>query len=492
MIRLVERLFRAAESRPWTVALALSAPTWVALVRMLLERYLSFTERHLGRQPLPWFLHIAFFYLALLTSLGAVLSLFAKVDWRRAHNLVGMGLLLGTLPPLIDVVALGRGQFAYEYTPGLASIPWLLYRPPNVLPPGETTVLWLSIALMAAYTARTTRSAWRTALVGVVSYGMVLTHLVLAPTAIAVVARATELAPSEWRIVFFGAFALGGVLLAAGASWRFVARLPQAVLPALFVLVGAQLAGAWSGAVWLVVAHFFLAGVGFAIANDWYDRKEDVAQGRAPSPVDGDLAGFITVVPAAMALNLVAFRAEAGVALIGFAIVSHAYHADPLRLKCVFPLSYKTEGLLGGLAAVAGASVVSQSLSASTLWALLVVALGTPVALVFKDWKDVEGDAAAGVRTAFVVAQARGVPGRVALAIAVGLLLAALGVSAAYVVATRGWTPWAQAAAVFAVAAPLWVFLVKRPSLAVYGGMVGAELFLVCAVLGLAPSVGGG
>lgn len=490
MIRLVERLFRAAESRAWSVALALSAPTWVALIRMLLERYLSFTERHLGRQPLPWFLHIAFFYVALLTSLGAVLSVFVKVDWRKAHNLVGMGLLLGTVPPLIDVVVLGRGQFSYEYAPGLATIPWLLYRPPNMLPPGETAVLWASVLLMTAYAARTSRSVWRTAVVALVSYGMVLTHLVLAPTAVSVIARATELAPSEWRVVFFGAFALGGVLVAAGASSRFVARLPQALLPALFVLVGARLAGAWSGAVWLVATHFFLAGVGFAVANDWYDRKEDAAQGRATSPVDGDLAGFITAVPAALALNLVAFRAEAGVALIGFAVVSHAYHADPLRLKCVFPLSYKTEGLLGGLAAIAGASVVAQTLSATTLWALLLVAVGTPVALVFKDWKDVDGDSAAGVRTAFVVAEARGVSRRVALGVAAALLLVALGLALAYVVAQQGWTPWTQGAAVLAVASPVWILAVRRASAAVYGGILGAEAFLVCLVLALAPPGG--
>lgn len=485
MIRLVERLFRAAESRPWTVALALGGPTWVALVRMLLERYLSFTPQQAARPPMPWFLHIAFFYVALLTSLGAVLSLLAKVEWRRAHNLVAMGLLLGTLPPLIDVVALGRGQFGYEYTPGLGAIPWLLYRPPHALPPGETTVLWLSVVLMAAYAGRTTRSVLRTVLVALASYGMVLTHLVFTPMATAALAKATELAPSEWRVVLFGAFALGGALVAAGAGGRVLRRLPQALLPALFVLVGARLANAWSGAVWLVCAHFFLAGLGFAVANDWYDRREDAAQGRAPSPVDADLAAFITVVPVGIALNLLTFRAEAGVALIGFSVVAHAYHADPLRLKCVFPLSYKTEGLLGGVAAVAGASVTGPTLGSSTLWALLLVAVGTPIALVFKDWKDVDGDAAAGVRTAFVVAQERGVPRGVARGVAAVLLLGALAISTAYLVAQRGWTPWAQAAAVLAVGSPALVLLARAPPTAVYAGMLGAEAFLAVVVAGL-------
>ena len=70
----LERLFRAAERRRWTLALALATPGWIAVVRMLLERELSMSPSSSPRPPFPWFAHIFVFYLALSVCLTALLA----------------------------------------------------------------------------------------------------------------------------------------------------------------------------------------------------------------------------------------------------------------------------------------------------------------------------------------------------------------------------------------------------------------------------------
>lgn len=481
-VPVLERLFRAAERRAFSPALALATPVWVALVRSLLERQLAASEGGQGRGAFAWFAHVVVFYLALHLTLGAVLVALARVDWKRASALVGMGLVLGTLPPLIDVAIYGRGQFGYEYFPSLGALPWSLHFPPRVLPWGETVVLWATVALMTIATLRQTRSAWRTVATALATYGCVVLFLVLLPMAARRASGETGVAPSEWRNVALATTGLLSLTWSLGVGRRALARLPQLVLPPLLVVLGGAVHGGVTGAVVLVAIQFAFAGLAFTLANDWYDRHEDGAQGRAPG-LDEDGARWVQVVALAVGLHLIAVRLDAGLCLVGFAVVSHAYHADPLRLKCVFPLSYKTEGFLGGLAFTAGL-VAAPDMAPATheLWVALAVTVGTPVALVFKDWKDVDADAAAGVRTAFVVAEARGWPRRRTKAVATGLLALATGCTTAGV----WWLarPSVEALlglAALAAAGPAALSLITSPKRAVMAAMVATEVHLAVA-----------
>ena len=485
MLALFERLTRAAEKRDFSVALVLGAVAWVASLRMLGERIFSMGAQPLTRAPMPWFTHIFGFYLALLCVLGAVLARVVPVDWRRAQNLVAMGLLMGVTPPLIDSVAVGVNTFSYEYRPGAGKLPWLLSGDVRVLPPGETFILWCSVVMMGVYAGRRSRSWLRGAAASGLTYALVLVFLVGAPTVSALLSSRTGLAPSEWRVVLFALFAELGLVVTLRLELRALQRLPQVALPVLFCLAGAALRGSLSGPAFVVASHFALVGMGFALSNDWYDREEDALRGPPPR-IDAQGAALLSVVPLTGALGLMAFRVEAGLCVLAFAVVAHAYQADPLRLKCVFPLSYKTEGLLAGAAMLGGISCDPGRLPVLAEVAVAaVVALGTPAALVFKDYKDVDGDAAAGVKTAFVFAESRGWSRERMRLVAAVLLMVSLAVAAVWLLRQSRDGVAVAVAGVIAVACLL---AIPKPRLAVVACMVSAELGLAAVVWSLARS----
>ncbi|PZR18477.1 MAG: hypothetical protein DI536_00930 [Archangium gephyra] len=469
---MLERLFRAADRRKWTLALAIATPVWIALMRMLLERYLSLGDVPLRRPAFPWFAHIVTFYLTMSVTLSAVLVVLGRLQWKQAMNQVGMGLALGCLPPIIDTLVLGRGKFAYEYAP--SSFPWLLSGPNSVLPPGETTTLWLTIALMTFAVWRASKSVLRTFATTVTTYALVLIFLVGIPAGSQWLSARTAMAPSDWRNALFGVAAMFGVVTLLGQWKRVVTRVPQVLLPMLFVALGAAQRGVFDGPATLAAVMVALLGIGFTLANDWYDRREDEAAGRTTT-LDENAAEWLALVPLVFVAHVLATRVELGLALVGFAVVSFAYHADPLRLKCVFPLSYKTEGFLGGLCFFAGlVAATDQQPSTQSLWIALLVTIGTPIALVFKDLKDVEADAQAGVKTAFVVGEKRGVS-RLTLR-----RIAAAGLTLSLVLVSV----WSGQLALIAVAlaAPTALIFVKNETRAVIAATLLAEVLLAASV----------
>lgn len=485
MIRAFLRLSKAAEARALSASLVLSTAAWVALVRLLLERYLVLGDVPLGRAPLPWFLHVAGFYLSLLLVLSAVLVVLSRASPAIALNLVGMGLVLGTLPPVLDAVLSQPGTFTYEYRPS-GSVPWTLYEPRRGLPLGECAVLWLTIALVAATVARRSRAVGPTVVALGSSWLLVQVFLVGVPTATQYASAATGLAPSEWRTVLHATLSMLGLVTTLGLWRRTAARLPQVLLPVLFVVLGAALSGRLTASAVVVALHAALAGLGFTLSNDFHDAREDEAAGRPRTRLDPTTAALLMLVPAVFLLGVLAVRLEPGLCLLGFLVVAHAWQADPLRLKCVFPLSYKTEGLLAGLCTLAGiASDASRLPTRLELWAALAIAVGTPVALVFKDWKDVVGDQAAGVRTAFVVAAQRGWAPERTRRVSAALLLVAL-LSAVGFLAARGVsTSLVVGAGLLSLVTTLSVARVEPAPRAVAFGIVGAELVLLTAIAGL-------
>ncbi len=407
-MKLLARFIRAAESRPFAGHHIVLAAAWVAGVRYLEERALILDAQAVGGSDsaAATFLIWTCFYLGLGLCVAALLTATAKVEFRPALQVAGFGLLLGVAPPLIDAAIYGRGGFTYWYQSDLSTAA-LLFSPQTGLPIGESLVVWGTVLLVGAYVFEKTRSWPRALLAGAGQYGFWLLFGVVAFRAAH--ALSGETLGLEVKCgLFLGVGLAAYLVLRPGLAREALARAPQLALGPAFAFLGAQLAGLDRASTLVATLAFFAACLVFALTNLHHDRREDEALGRTTTVLGDDVAFLVGWVGLAT-LALVPRHPGLAVALALFLLTAHAYEADPLRIKCVFPLSYKSEGLFAAFALVGGMLADSRhALSARDAWAALLVFGGVSVASPYKDAKDLAGDRAAGVRTLYVVLEGRG------------------------------------------------------------------------------------
>jgi 1,4-dihydroxy-2-naphthoate octaprenyltransferase len=220
------------------------------------------------------------------------------------------------------------------------------------------------------------------------------------------------------------------------------------------------------------------------VHNGYFDRREDAEQNR-PARVTRDDA--IVVATLSIPLWVVFARGHFWVVAFAvlFTVVGFAYHADPFRLKCVFPLSYKTEGFFAALCIGAGMLTHPRvTLGWEHLTVAFLVGGGASLVAMGKDYKDVEADTAAGVRTVFVVLAGRGSSERKILLLVTTLTAACLAVPVIWI-ATQGMPLTSALLAALAappVAAP---FLIRRRDVAALVALAGVCCYLVVAAHGL-------
>jgi len=411
--------------QPFAVGHAFIAPACVAALRVWGEHLTIIGAKPIGRSPVTWWLHNYAFYVALLWGIVAILAPCLRIGWRRIANLVSVGLFLGVVPPLIDVQLFGVGGFAYRYQRGLGDLPWLLYAPPSYLPPGESSVLWLSVALVACIGLWYGRTGPLRLAPGLLMYALVFWFLAIVPT----LADTLQLANAnasflEWLTALLVLCAMLGHIVGAGLGRRTLERLPQIMLAPLFCMVGGAFAQLEPAPVGYATLLLGLISVGFALSNDLFDRVGDRAQGRQHA-ISSTSAAILTGLPWLAIGMALATRIDLGLCLMAFAAVAFAYHSPPFRLKRLMLLSYLSEGWLAGLAIAAGMSCIPGRLPTSVEWRVLAIAtLGMPLVLLFKDDKDQQGDAVARNATLFVVGARHGLTAkqlRLAAATALGL-----------------------------------------------------------------------
>ncbi|MBN2360720.1 MAG: UbiA family prenyltransferase, partial [Deltaproteobacteria bacterium] len=259
-------------------------------------------------------------------------------------------------------------------------------------------------------------------------------------------------------------------------------RLPQIALGPALVLLGAAWAGKVNVHVGAVALAFAGAALVFALCNKHYDRREDEASG-VTTEVNHDDAVALYGWALLVALSLWKTHLFAALCLVLFLVATYAYHGDPLRTKCVFPLSYKSEGFFAASAFVAGLlATPGARLDAGDALATFLIFGGFFLSAPAKDAKDIAGDRAAGVRTLYVVLEERGVSFAVAHAIAGASLAACLAVPIVYLALRATAGPWLGVSIAIALVAVLATRLPWR-RLGV-GVMVGA-IALYCASLAL-------
>ncbi len=430
---------------PWTPILA---AIFVAALRMTEEHVWVQLPRGLRRDPVVWFGHVSAFYACLALCIAAVLYRLVRRPAAHVISAASAGLIVGVLPPVLDTLVYGAGAFNYEYhLDPRRPFSFLLYDPPHVTPLGETIAVWTSFALMALYAWVKGAGLARTLGVLLAHYGLVLFFLAGLPAAsFRMTAQLSGIGFNEVATLGLTLVALLAYLsLRPGLLPLLGRRLPHALLPPALVAVGAAWSATLSAHTALAAAALFVSGVVFTLSNDYYDRAEDVAQGRAALVTHGDVI-VLSVLQAPLWLALSAGHFWVTLSGLAFAVIAWSYHGDPLRLKCIFPLSYKTEGLLAFVCLLAGALAPPRhDLPIANFGVFALAAAGVSVAALFKDRKDVAGDSAAGVQTLYTVLQGRGWPlGRIDALVATALATC-LAVPVLYLLAARG-TPLAAAA----------------------------------------------
>ncbi|MBN2361486.1 MAG: hypothetical protein JXR83_18690, partial [Deltaproteobacteria bacterium] len=168
---LLDRLIRAAEARPFHPLLMLYAATWVTGVRFLEEKAFVYDVRTLPLDNHGALVSWLCFYLALGYGIAAILVHVAQVVWQRAVQIVAFALTLAILPPIVDILVYGRGNFSYRYQESFFSdTTFLLFNHKQGLPIGEGLIVWGSIVLVGLYTFHKTRVWWRAALAAALMY----------------------------------------------------------------------------------------------------------------------------------------------------------------------------------------------------------------------------------------------------------------------------------------------------------------------------------
>lgn len=486
---LLRRLLNAAELRPFHPFLLFFSAAWVTGVRYLEEKAFIYDTQSMPFNQLGALISWYAFYLALGFGIAAILTHLAKLPWQKGLQLSSYGLTVAILPPLIDIFIYGRGNFSYRYQRSFFSdTTFLLFNFKTGLPVGEGLIVWGGVLLVTLTTWIKTQNKIRTFFAALLMYSFSLLYGVLMPGMAKYLYQIKEMRSlgDKWllawvglTVALIGFLALRPVLLKEG--WK---RLPQVALAPSLVLLGA----AWTGRVnlrtGLAALVFAAASLVFTLSNLWYDRREDHAGGYK-TQVTTDDAAILYAWSMVLALSLLRQHLFISLTLLMFLIATYAYHGDPLRTKCVFPLSYKSEGFFAATAFLAGmlAQPMYHMRSSDALATFLIFG-GFFLSAPFKDAKDIEGDRAVNVQTLYVVLEKFGWSFGKIHALAVFLLASCLLVPLAYLASQgiRGqWLMWPVLAAIFAVA----VNLLPKRKLAVQLAVLGISSYLLLLVPGL-------
>jgi 4-hydroxybenzoate polyprenyltransferase len=498
------RLIAIQEKRTHRFAVCFGIVAFVAIGRFLLEWIVANRSLAYVNDAV---LVVGSFYLMVLFLYTAILTALTALPWRTCMNVVMAGLFCGLLPPLIDGVVYGLGAFTYEYVTGFPRTwPWTLYSPGQGLPLGESTALWLSIALSALYVWRKTFSLARAAAAAALAY------LAVAYYGAALATLLLHARPSgAWggvatHVITFGQ--LGTTVIVYCALQPSVAlgllRRAHHTLPFLLIAsVGAALTGRPGVSTWWAVLLLLFAFLVALAQNDLFDRAEDARQGR-PAYLDAEDVAVLNAIFLLFCATLAAIGSILGYLLLTIFVVSVLYSYPMYRAKRFFPANLKIEGVWGAASFLVGvvsvmtpatsaarpaSAPVASAFGAETVAALALVFGGWSLVAVLKDYKDLRADARSGVQTVYTLAVRRGWGlRRVHRWVSTGAATA-LVVPFPLLVLARSWaTPWVTAGLPFA-AMLLWATS-RAPSRREFRAVLLIVSALLVSIFGLLVAQG--
>lgn len=444
MIRWIRNLIVVQEKRPFSAENIVFFALFVGSMRLLMEVFLvGFNPSHILRNEL---VYVSWYFMCFFVF-GIPVRILAPPPWEKRINVMLVGLFLGFIPPIIDVLIRGWGNailgldgFAYMYVKTFPEgWPWLMIDHERQLPIGEGSVLWAAVFFTGIYVGLRTQSVTRAALGLITSYVACVFVGAIMPTLsyqlhLNLLDEDMHL---SWTVIFAQLFVAGVAYFAVYrpsllllVCKRFVHALP---------LIGLTLVGySWIkkldiNAIYPVLV-LALCGVLTIVQNDhWDDVEERPNEPERVRRHDVVVTQFLWML---MAAALLAMDSVIGVILTIYGVASYLYNAPLYRGKRYFPANLKLEGLWGGSAFLVGvfsAALPQMAEAAANLsfveradptvrympFALVYsgdVALASFLAFggwsllaVLKDEKDITIDASLGTQTVFTLLTRRGV-----------------------------------------------------------------------------------
>lgn len=400
--------FKVIEGRPYDAYQVLFATFFVGLWRLAMET--MFGSEHFGFEGVVHFpvfyLHWFFYF----TTVGAILT---RQDWRRTANIVLYGILFGMLPPLIDTLAYGPGNYQYspKFFDRFGLLLWI-----EGFPVGESIALWLAVAGVGFYVFVRTASPLRTLAAVVFGYLEFLAIIyVLFPGTEALRDLLGGASPEMTRfgvltIVLLMVTYFNFLIINGKRFYKSLLRFNHALPWVAVVFLGARLMDSVTPFTWLLALVVLVIHQSAIFANDYYDRDADHLEGRGGG-IDSDDVAIFHAVSVWLALAVLLISPIPGVLLLLYVTATAAYHHRAVRLKNICPINYKTEGLVGAFALAIGmTSVASSTLGLSALLALFLTFGGFSLVSMLKDYKDLKSDSVFSVRTIYLVLGDRGWP----------------------------------------------------------------------------------
>lgn len=384
--QLCQRLLSVPYS-PWLLILP---PALVGGARALEEAVIG-----VGRADFCAVLNGIFFYTVMEVCFASLLGAVLGCNPRKTLGVVAPSLFSGLLPPLMDLALRGASGGYHYYT----TFQWSFLAPYQPL--GEVIVVWSVIAATGLFVGIVRGSLGRALLAWLGAWGiMQLTGWCM----VTPLAHLVGLVNRGLLAFNFAAFLILAVSLALwsrsslGPSLR---RLPHALPWTLLGALGARAAGKGLAETLAKATLLLIVGTTLVVVNDWVDREQDASAGGRARPVTRDDVTIAVWLQVLAVLGVIEALPGAMAPLFICATAMSAYHAPGLRWKR-FPVATSLiEGLCVACAFLFGVAGQSYPFSRRLAVMSALILVGGAVISTFKDFKDLDQDRAAGVRTTY-------------------------------------------------------------------------------------------
>jgi hypothetical protein len=525
------------EKKKYSFYVILLFSFFVAITRFMLEFILCHQTLCLLNINM---LNFTMFYLHTIFIYTLILRVFVpELHWKKAIHLVLIGVFLGIFPPVIDTFIYGIGNFMYAYSKVFPD-DWrlLLYNEKINFTVGETATLFLTIFFTTVVVYIKTRKIFRTIAAFVATYCSVVFFSQILPTlafSLSKIIRSNMVeTQQDLGSVAGDFFSIGGfsnpyitpffqfsvilivyLILNPKIAKNILRRIHHALPAGITCLLGYSLHRRIDGYAVVIAIFFLFAFVVAIIQNDYFDRTEDEVEGRAPY-VERDDVTFFTVMLFFLVAALVIAGNVTGYFLMLFAVVSMLYNYDFYRGKKYFPSNNKIEGIfgvssfLGGLcmAFITGTKGAGDILNIENVaflvksgsfeqmlksirefWTLQYVVItflvfgGWFLISILKDYKDIEGDTAAGNQTVYSMLKKKNRDVKLFHRIFSLVVFALLLIPPIWLIAS-GLETFFAVCIIVADAVFLFVLNMKDTKKAVMLGFIFLSIYLLCLVIG--------